>query len=151
MQETNPEKIYQRQVEQLEAEEKKLLKQKNLLYLLRLTLAVLAIAALWKLWALSIIVAFIVFFILTGIFIAIVLRDLKTKETLENIRLLKTICSEEIRILNYDFLHLPGGLELCPAHHAYAQDLDLLEKLHCINISTAPVQNKGISDWRTGC
>jgi hypothetical protein len=128
MQETNPEKFYRRRIEQFEAEEKKLLKQKSLFSLLRLALAVLSIAALWKLWALSIIVAFIFFFILTGIFIAIVTKDLKTKEALENIRILKNICSEEIRILNHDFLHLPGGQEWCPAHHAYAQDLDLFGK-----------------------
>ncbi|HVT84335.1 MAG TPA: hypothetical protein VHD35_03990 [Chitinophagaceae bacterium] len=128
MQQENPEKIYQRRVEQLEAEEKKLLKQKSLFSLIRLTFAVFAIAALWKLWAFSIIVAFVVFFLLSGIFIAIVARDLQTKEALENIRLLKTICGKEIRILNHDFLHLPDGKELCPAHHAYAQDLDLFGK-----------------------
>ena len=150
MPETNPEKIYQRQVEQLETEEKKLLKQKSLFSLLRLALALLAIAALWKLWALSILIAFIVFFILTGVFIAIVIKDLKSKEVLENIRLLKTICREEIRILNHDFLHLPDGQELCPAHHAYAQDLDLFGKASLyqyINRTCSEQGHQQLADW----
>src|SRR5574338_1557312 len=150
MQQSNPEKIYKYRIEQFETEEKNLLKQKRLFSLLRLALAVLAIAALWKLWAFSLIAAFIVFFIFTAAFIAIVIRDLKNKEALENTSLLKNICSEEVRIMDHDFLHLADGKELCPSHHAYAQDLDIFGNASLyqyINRTCSEQGHRRLADW----
>ncbi|MBS1921475.1 MAG: hypothetical protein JST17_14575 [Bacteroidetes bacterium] len=150
MQTNNPNLFYQQQIAKHEAEEKKLVKNKSLFSLLRLVFIVLAIIALWKLWAVSITFAFITFTILTGAFIAIVIKDLKNKEVLENIRLLKKICREELRILSHDFLNLPDGQELCPAHHAYAQDLDIFGKnslYQYINRTTSEQGHRRLASW----
>ncbi|OQY95464.1 MAG: hypothetical protein B6D37_05585 [Sphingobacteriales bacterium UTBCD1] len=128
MQMNSPKKYYQSQIEKLDFAKKRLLKQKSLYSILRLLIAVLAIIALWELWGFSVVMALLAFWILVAVFVFVVTKDLKNKETLENNRSLKNICKEEIRIHDFDFQHLPGGAEFCPAHHAYAQDLDLFGK-----------------------
>lgn len=150
MQKNEPELFYKQELKKLGAEENKLLKKKKLLSYQRFFFVLLSFVLLWKLWAVSIILAFIGFFVFFGLFIFTVLRDLKNKEALENIRLLKTICKKELRILKFEFQDLPDGLELCPPHHAYAQDLDLFGKASLyqyINRTCSEQGHQRLANW----
>lgn len=150
MQKISPEFSYKQEIEKLGNEEKTLLKRKRLLSYQRFLFVILAFFLLWKLWTISIILAFIGFFVFLGLFIFTVIKDLKNKEALENNRLLQFICQEELRILDHDFLNLPQGQELCPAHHAYAQDLDLFGKASLyqyINRTCSQQGQRRLADW----
>ncbi len=150
MQTISPKKFYQSQTDRLNIEEKKLQKRKTLFSLLRLVIAVIAIIVVWKLWAASLPVALLSFWVFVAAFALAISKDLKNKEILENNNLLKNICKDEIRILDLDFQNLKGGDELCPAHHAYAQDLDLFGKASLyqyLNRTNSEQGHLRMADW----
>lgn len=152
MQKNEPELFYKQELNKLGDEEKKLLKKKSLLSYQRFFFVVLSFILLWKLWNVSIIAAFAAFILFIGLFIFAVLRDLKNKEALDTIHLLKTICKQELRILKFEFQDLPDGQELCPAHHAYAQDLDLFGKASLyqyINRTCSEQGHQRLANWLT--
>lgn len=150
MQKISPEQDYKEELDKLGKDEKKLLKKKSSLSIQRFLFVILSFLLLWKLWAISILLAFICFILCFSLFIFTVLRDLKNKEAIENIRLLQSICQQELRILNFEFQNLFPGVELCPAHHAYAQDLDLFGKsslYQYINRTCSEQGQQRLANW----
>lgn len=72
-------------------------------------------------------IGLIISIVIAGIasFLYVVSIDTDVKETIANIERLLTINKEEINILNGDFHHREDGKIFEPAHHPYAQDLDI--------------------------
>ena len=150
MQNINPADIYDKQIEELNAVEKKLQKRKRLLAWLRFLSLSVSFIALWQLWQVGIAIAFVIFFVFLGSFLFFVVKDLKNKDEIENTRLLIQINKQEIGILKHHFSDMPDGLQLKPEHHVYANDLDLFGKASIyqyINRTTSEQGNQILADW----
>lgn len=150
MQNIDPKEIYNQQIDQLTISEKKLLQRKKTLSWLRFLSLVAAFIAIWQLWHLGIIPAFTSFFFLIGIFLFVVVRDLKNKEGLENIGLLIQINKQEIEMSDHHFSVMQDGEHLKPEHHAYANDLDIFGKASIyqyINRTVSEQGNRTFADW----
>ncbi len=91
-----------------------------------------------------------ILFVLIGItiFIRLVLADNKLKEKLLNAERLLTINQSELKIADYNYFNEEDGKIFEPAHHAYAQDLDIFGKASLyqfINRCTAEQSKKLLS------
>ena len=80
MQNLDPKDVYNKQIEQLSISEKILLQRKKLLSWLRFFSLILSFITLWQLWPIGIAIAFIAFIILMGLFLFLVVKDLKNKD-----------------------------------------------------------------------
>ncbi|MBL0273553.1 MAG: hypothetical protein IPQ06_10890 [Chitinophagaceae bacterium] len=147
---TIPLERYQKQLDVLRAELKKLAKQKSLLGWLRFITLVSAFLALWKLWPLGLFIAVTAFLLLTGLFLFILSKDLRNNTSIENNNRLQQIIRTEIDILNHHFTHLPDGSKYKPEAHAYANDLDIFGRASLyqyINRTCSEQGNKLFADW----
>jgi hypothetical protein len=150
MQNLDPKDVYNKQIEQLSVTEKILLQRKKLLSWLRFFSLVISFIALWQLWHIGVAVAFVSFIILFALFLFLVVKDLKNKDEIENIRLLIQINKQEIDILDHHFSTLQSGQELKPETHAYANDLDIFGKASIyqyINRTLSEQGNSLFANW----
>ncbi|MBL0130038.1 MAG: hypothetical protein IPP43_02015 [Chitinophagaceae bacterium] len=147
---TIPLERYQKQLDVLRDELKKLAKQKSLLGWLRFITLVSAFLALWKLWPLGLFIAVTAFLLLTGLFLFILSKDLRNNTSIENNNRLQQIIRTEIDILNHHFTQLPDGSKYKPEAHAYANDLDIFGRASLyqyINRTCSEQGNKLFADW----
>jgi MutS domain V len=150
MQTLSPIDIYNQQIEKLSITEKRLLQRKKLLSWLRFLSLAASFIALWQLWHIGVAVAFVSFIIFFGLFLFIVVKDLKNKDEIENTRLLTQINKQELEILDHQFLALQDGQQLKPENHAYANDLDIFGKASVyqyINRTVSEQGNRKLADW----
>jgi hypothetical protein len=143
MQNSNPKEIYEQQITELKSTEKKLLQKKKMLSWSRFLSLVGAFLLLWQLWPTGIIIAFAAFILLFGLFLFIVVKDLRNKEDIANTRLLIQLSEKEIEILGHHFLNLPDGQSLQPANHAYANDLDIFGKASLYQYTNRTTSEQG--------
>ncbi|HMG66321.1 MAG TPA: hypothetical protein VK588_01500, partial [Chitinophagaceae bacterium] len=143
MQNTDPINIYRQKLEGLNTTEKKFIQRKKLLSWLRGLSILASFLLLWQLWPVSIPIAFAAFIIFFGLFLIIVVKDLKNKDEIENTRILVQINVQEIEILDHHFLTLPDGQNLRPENHPYANDLDIFGRASIYQYVNRTVSEQG--------
>lgn len=143
--------FYEGRIRELNHERKLLLDRQRMLGWTRLLSFIFAFIALWQLWQpFGILAAFITFFLILGLFIYLVVQDLKNKEAIENNRLLTELNKTEINILKHSFINRADGAELKPDTHDYANDLDIFGKASLyeyINRTNSEQGNKLLANW----
>jgi hypothetical protein len=139
----NPETIYRKRIEELETALAQLNSNKLKLAWFRLVALLICIAGTWLCWSAGVLIALAFFVVTAGIFIYIVLQDLKNKEAIANWLQLLEINKQEIEILHHRFAHLPGGESFLPADHAYANDLDIFGKASLYQYINRTVSEQG--------
>jgi hypothetical protein len=147
---TNPLEAYQQQLSVLNNELTALQKRKSLFGWLRFITLIAAFLALWKLWSFGLIVALPVFFLLTGLFLFFLTKDLNNNAAIENVKRLQKINETEIEILNHHFTHLPDGTKYRPEAHEYANDLDIFGRASLyqyINRTNIEQGNRLFAGW----
>ncbi len=150
MQNPDPLKIYKEHLASLDHLLANLLRKKSRLAWLRFFSLVGAGIALWELWPLNWIAAVIVAVVLIGVFLFFVTRDVNNREEIENTKRLIEINKEEINIIHHHFTYRLDGQSFQPAHHDYANDLDLFGKASLyqyINRTNSEQGNKLFADW----
>ena len=150
MQNPNPLGIYKEHLALLDEQLTNLLRKKNVLAWLRFFSLAGAGIGLWQLWSLNWIAALIVSASLIAIFLFFVTRDINNREEIENTKRLSEINTEEINILHHHFTDRADGRSFQPAHHDYANDLDLFGKASLyqyINRTYSEQGSKLFSDW----
>jgi hypothetical protein len=146
----NPQEIYKKQLLKLNAELSALNKRKSLYGWLRLLIMGLALVSLWWIWTNAMLVALPLPFLLLGVFLFILSKDLNNNDAIENIERLIKINQTEIEVLNHQFYHLTDGNEYRPESHDYANDLDIFGRaslFQCINRCTTEHGNKLFAGW----
>jgi hypothetical protein len=143
MENTVPKEAYQLQIKELQAREKDLLQKKTILSWARFLSLVASFILLWQLWPSGIIIAFGSFVFLFGLFLFIVVKDLRNKEEIANTRLLIQLSEQEIKILDHHFLTLPDGQSLQPANHPYSNDLDIFGKASLYQYTNRTASEQG--------
>lgn len=146
----SPVEYYKPRIKELEAILADLNKVKTRIAWLRFASIVTAFVSCYLLWNISIGIALFSFALFFGLFLRLVVLDIKNKTKIENTNTLIHINNEEIKISQHDFTHLPGGESFLPPVHAYASDLDIFGRASIyqyINRTNSEQGNKLLADW----
>lgn len=121
----NPKEWLGHQLQTLQEDEKRWLKTRRWLGMLRLASLALAFLLLWYFWPQGVLPASAAFAMGIALFIYFVNRDLKNAARIRNTATLIRINQQELDILRHHYSFLPEGKEWQPEAHAYANDLDI--------------------------
>ncbi len=121
----NPKEWLGHQLQTLQEDEKRWLKTRRWLGMLRLASLALAFLLLWYFWRQGVLPASAAFAMGIALFIYFVNRDLKNAARIRNTATLIRINQQELDILRHHYSFLPEGKEWQPEAHAYANDLDI--------------------------
>jgi len=125
-------------------------KKKQLFGWLRLFTMILALILIGYVWKNDLPVLLILPFILIGLFIFILAKDINNTAAIENTLRLQQINKTEIDVLNHQFTHLPDGIMYKPGAHEYASDLDIFGRasiFQYINRTTSEQGSKLFANW----
>jgi len=128
MKDQSPATVYQKQIEKYNAHLKVLLRKRNLFGWLRLIVFIATIVVSYKIFVDSGWFGLIPLVVGMGAFIYLIISDTDNNQKIAYIKTLVHINTEELKILDKNFLHRDGGGLFSPALHDYATDLDLFGK-----------------------
>ena len=117
--------IYKLKIQQLTRHLNELKKKQNLLGWLRLFLVVISIVLAYRVFMTAGTIAWIIVGISIIIFVVLVTVDANNNAKITNVKNLLQINEDELAILDHHFNHRYDGIELMPAVHSYAGDLDV--------------------------
>src|SRR5258708_34706191 len=123
--EKNPSQAYQSQISQLNILLSELNQKKSRIAWLRFAAVVAAFTSSYLLWSYGLFIAIGAFVILFGLFLRLVVLDVKNKSRIENTNTLIDINNEEIKIAAHQFTHRDDGSRFLSPTHVYASDLDI--------------------------
>lgn len=121
----NPQEFYQKRLEELKGDLKKLQERKSAFAWLRLGAVIAIVAVLYFFWSLGIFYLIIAAGILIFIFTRLIYADLKNHSEIEHCKQLIEINENELNALQGDYFVFGDGAEHIPKEHPYANDLDI--------------------------
>lgn len=127
-----------------------LIQKRNNLAWFRFISVVIAFLSAYLLWPFGLLFAISAFILFFGIFLRIVVLDIKNKNRIENTNTLIDINKEEIKIAAHEFMHRDDGIKFLPATHAYASDLDIFGRASLyqyLNRTTSDQGNQLFGNW----
>jgi hypothetical protein len=139
----SPEKIYQENISRLTISLTQLTRRKSMLAWMRLLSFLAAFGLAWLLWPQGWVIVLIVFVAVMALFIFFVNKDLSNNEAINNTSQLIAINKQELMVLAHSFTHLPDGLSLKPADHAYANDLDIFGRASLYQYANTATTEQG--------
>jgi len=141
---------YRQRIDRLTVLLTSLNEKRNQLAWFRFLSVIVAFAVAYLLWPLGIFIAISVFILLFGLFLRLVVLDVRNKNKIDNTNTLIEINNEEIKIAAHQFTHRDDGSRFLPATHAYAADLDIFGRASIyqyINRTTSEQGNRLLSNW----
>lgn len=150
MTDKNPIEVYIARVHDLSGLLSVLNKKRNNLAWFRFISIVAAFLSAYLLWSYGLLFATSAFIFFFGIFLRMVVLDIKNKHRIENTHTLLDINNEEIKIARHEFTHRDEGSRFMPASHAYANDLDIFGRASLyqyLNRTTSEQGNQQFSKW----
>jgi hypothetical protein len=145
-----PEEYYSNRIIELETKKATQSRLKSRLAWFRFFSIITAFIAAWLLWSTSEAFAIMAFFILSGLFIYFLKRDINNNAAIENTNQLIAINKSELQILQYQFFHLPDGNKYQSTGHSYTTDLDIFGRsslYQYINRTTSEQGNDTLAKW----
>ena len=146
----DPLEHYRQQIARHNLELKKLEKLKSLYGWLRFLSMGLVFVSLWYIWTHAMLILLPLPFLLIGLFLFFLAKDLNNNAAIENTQRLIQINETEINVLDHHFIHLSEGIEFRPEHHDYANDLDIFGRaslFQYVNRCTSEQGKKLFSYW----
>lgn len=146
----SPEKIYQENVTRLTDELQQWNRRKNWLAWARLLSFLSAFIAAWLLWPIGLALVIPVFIALIAVFVFFITKDLSNNDAIRNTTQLIAINKQELQVLAHSFTHLPDGIQLKPAEHPYANDLDIFGRASLyqyLNRTTSEQGQQVFANW----
>jgi hypothetical protein len=146
----DPLEHYRQQIARHNLELKKLEKLKSLYGWLRFLSMGLVLVSLWYIWTHAMLILLPLPFLLIGLFLFFLAKDLNNNAAIENTQRLIQINETEINVLDHHFIHLSEGIEFRPEHHDYANDLDIFGRaslFQYVNRCTSEQGKKLFSYW----
>jgi len=147
---TIPLEIYQQQIAGHLKELKKFERKRSLFGWLRFLSLGTAFVLLWMIWANGLPILLPIPFLLIGLFLFVLRKDIENNDSIENLQRLIKISQTEIEVLQHHFTELPDGIEFKPEHHEYANDLDIFGRASLyqyINRCTSEQGKKLFAEW----
>jgi DNA mismatch repair ATPase MutS len=145
-----PTQFYQKRLEELKADLKKLQHRKSSFAWLRLGAIIAIIAGFYLLWSIGIIYVIIASAILIFIFTRLIYADLKNHSKIEHCNQLIEVNENELKSLAGDYYDFDAGNEHIPKEHPYANDLDIFGRaslFQYINRTTSEPGSKKLADF----
>jgi hypothetical protein len=145
-----PKQFYQRRLEELQAQLKKLQQRKSSFAWLRLGAIIAIIAGFYLLWSLGVIYVIIASVLLLFIFTRLIYADLKNQSKIEHTNHLIQINEDELKALAGDYYDFDSGTEHIPKEHPYANDLDIFGRasvFQYINRTTSEPGSKQLAEY----
>lgn len=142
--------FYASRIETLTAERNKLLQKKSIFAVLRLGSIALIIAVFYFLWSAGVAWVIAGALLLLIIFTRLVLKDIATKDTINNLSHLIKINEDELKALEGNYYHFENGSGLNPSEHYYANDMDILghaSLYQFINRTTSEIGSRQLAAW----
>ncbi|MBS1495576.1 MAG: hypothetical protein JSU03_10690 [Bacteroidetes bacterium] len=142
--------FYTSRIETLTAERKKLLQKKSIFAVLRLGSIALIIAVFYFLWSAGVAWVIAGALLLLIIFTRLVLKDIATKDAINNLSHLIKINEDELKALEGNYYHFDNGAGLNPSEHYYANDMDILghaSLYQFINRTTSEIGSRQLAAW----
>lgn len=124
----SPEIYYPARLKELQQQQKKLFRKKNILAWLRFITIAVAIIALCFLWPLNIVYITTTTLLLSIVFVRLVFHDLNNSNIIRHTRHLIIINQDELKALEHNYNHFADGHNFLPNEHFYAADLDIFGK-----------------------
>lgn len=147
---STPEQFYTIRISELLAEKGKQNKTKSQLAWLRFFSLILAFTTALLIWPYGQLLSLSAFFILIGLFIYFLKKDINNNEAIENTNRLIAINETEQLVLQHQFTHLPDGSKYQPVSHPYSNDLDIFGRaslFQYINRTTSEQGHTAIASW----
>ena len=141
---------YRQQIDRLSILLRSLNEKRNQLAWFRFLSVIAAFTVAYLLWPLGIFIAIAAFILLFGLFLRLVVLDVRNKAQIDNTNTLIEINNEEIKIAAHQFTHRDDGSRFLPASHAYAADLDIFGRASIyqyLNRTTSEQGNRVFSNW----
>jgi DNA mismatch repair ATPase MutS len=145
-----PREFYQRRLEELKSELKRLQQRKSSFGWLRLGAVIAIVAGFYFLWSLGIIYVIVVSVLLIFIFIRLLNADLKNQAKIQHCKQLIRINEDELESLAGNYYHFDDGFEHIPKEHPYANDLDIFGRaslFQYINRTTSEPGSKKLAEF----
>ena len=120
-----PTDFYDKRIQDLEVDLKKLKQRKSSLGWLRFGSITAIIIAFYVLWSLGVLYVLIISVLLLIIFVRLLFADLANKEAINHVNHLIIINKDELKFIKGDYYDFPGGNQYAPADHFYSNDLDI--------------------------
>src|SRR5688500_10257639 len=142
--------VYQRNLEALKADLKKLKKKKDLIAWGRFFLLMAAVAVFFYVRPYGIGYALLASTLPMAAFIRLIVLSATNNEIITNTEQLLLINREELEVLNGNYTHRPQGIEHLPPVHEYAQDLDIFGRASLyqyINRTTSEQGAETLASW----
>ena len=120
-----PTDFYNKRIQDLEVDLKKLKQRKSSLGWLRFGSIAAIVIAFYILWSLGVLYVLITSILLLIIFVRLLFADLANKEAINHVNHLIIINKDELKFIKGDYYDFPGGNQYAPADHFYSNDLDI--------------------------
>ena len=145
-----PVTFYNKRIEILRQQLKRLEKKKSAFGWLRFGSIVAIIIAFYVLWSLSIWYVILAGVLLLALFIRLLYADLNNKAAIAHVNFLLEINHDELKILDGNYHDFFDGAQYAPEHHLYANDLDIFGRaslFQYINRSTSEMGSWQLANY----
>lgn len=145
-----PKQFYQKRLEELRNQLKKLQQRKSAFAWLRLAPIIAIVFAFYVLWSLGIVYVIIASALLIFIFGRLISSDLKNQSEIERTNFLIEINENELKSIEGNFNDFPSGAEHIPKEHPYANDLDIFGRaslFQFVNRTTSEEGSERLADY----
>ena len=146
----DPQQFYQRRLEELNTQLKRLQQRKSSFAWLRLGAIIAIIVGFYLFWSLGIIYVIVATIILLFIFVRLVYADLKNQSEIEHTSRLIHINEDELKCLAGNYYDFDAGAEHIPKEHPYSNDLDIFGRasmFQYINRTTSEPGSKELAEY----
>ncbi len=148
-----PQEYYRQRLAAVAVEIGKLRQKKSVLGWLRLASIIILVAGIYLLINYGLGITIIFSIAILFIFSRLLLADLANNDVISHLERIKKVNEDELRYLAYDYLHFPGGENLSPPGHLYANDLDIFGRASLyqfINRTQSEMGNARLASYLLG-
>ena len=121
----NPADFYNKRIEDLDIELKKLQSKKSVFGILRFGAIIAIFLSFYFLWNFNKVAVIIVAILLILIFIKLIHKDLANRAAIKHLQHLIKINNDELLALDGKYYHFDDGIKHKPHEHYYANDMDI--------------------------
>ncbi|RYF90613.1 MAG: hypothetical protein EOO03_03310, partial [Chitinophagaceae bacterium] len=142
--------FYSTRLNQLTAQQSKLLRKKNNFAWLRLANILLLIAAIYFTWPMGWAYVAVSVVVLLILFAQIIYRDLANRAAIAHNQQLININQNELKALAHEYFQFENGSEFSPKEHLYANDLDVFGHASLFQFCNRTVSEMGaaqLAQW----
>ncbi len=143
-------KFYEKRIERLTQEQKKLQQRKSIFGILRLGNMLAIIAIFYFLWSVNKYYAITTAVILIIIFIQLIHKDLANKAAIKHLQHLININEDELNALDGKYSQFADGATFTPHDHFYANDMDVFGRASLyqfLNRTTSELGAEKLAAW----